>query len=70
MKLGGPLAPESDHGVKEVRDTLKRADRLLLLSAGLSLTPIPTEQRLQVAPTPCSSPSSMLEQKQNDSRVR
>ncbi|ORY73403.1 exocyst complex component Sec5-domain-containing protein [Leucosporidium creatinivorum] len=27
MKHGGPLAPESEHGVKEVRDTLKQATK-------------------------------------------
>lgn len=29
MKIGGPLAPESEHGVKEVRDTLKRVQHRL-----------------------------------------
>ena len=28
MKQGGPLAPEAEHGVKDVRDTLKRESAL------------------------------------------
>lgn len=68
MKIGGPLAPESEHGVKEVRDTLKRASPILASSSALAKL-LAIGQRLPVAPTPSSNPSSTLEQKQNDSRV-